>query len=156
MALRIFVGIFQLAGRIEDGIDIKITFMEFSQLIDLRLAIALHVELEEGFFIHLVFLYQIRIEAVNDTVRQNPEPCFRDMEITEKLPVMGIQILFPVFAFDQYGRCAVLVNGIIDFLAFLDADIAGELRNDLRRIENIVSQRLDKRQNECCFRSLLG
>ncbi len=78
------------------------------------------------------------------------------MKVAEQLTVVGIEIGFPVFALDQHYRHAVLVYGIIDLLPLLDAHIAGKLGHDLHRIEHVVSQRLQERQDERSFGSLLG
>lgn len=41
------------------------------------------------------------------------------MEIAEQLAVVGIQILFPVLAFNQDNGLSVLVDGIVYLFAFL-------------------------------------
>lgn len=78
------------------------------------------------------------------------------MEIAEQLAVVGIQILFPVLAFNQDNGLSVLVDGIVYLFAFLDAEVAGELGNDFGRVEYIIAECLNHRHDKRCFGSLFG
>ena len=55
-----------------------------------------------------------------------------------------IQRAITAFALKQHDDLTVMFDGVINFFAFLNADIGNKLRYDLRWIEDIIAQRCDE------------
>ena len=115
-----FICKLQFTGGVENRVYIEITLVELTQFIDLRFPVFLHIEFEERFFIHLVFLYQVGIKTIDNAVGQNAEAGVGYMEITKQLPVMRCKVFFPMFALNQNNRLAVFMNGIVDLFPFFN------------------------------------
>jgi Zn-dependent M16 (insulinase) family peptidase len=49
---------------------------------------------------------------------------------------------------NQNERIAVFENGIVNLFSFFNADLAGKLWDDLKRLENILAQYLEHRHNK--------
>lgn len=69
---------------------------------------------------------------------------------------MKLQILVDMLALNKYGQRPFDDDGVVELFAFLLDKVAIHLRQHLRRVEHIVAQGVDERENEGGFRGLLG
>ena len=74
------------------------------------------------------------------------------MKIPEQLAlIVDTEFTVAGFAFDQDRRLSIMKNRIVDLFPFFDSEVGGEFRDDLFRIENVISEKLDEGHHERIF-----
>lgn len=115
------------------------------------------VKLEERLLVHFVLGVQIGEEPVLEAVGQDSEADVGDVEVAEQLGVLRLpQVRGVRLTFENHLGGAVQENGVIDLLAFLDANVGDQFGRDFAWVEHVIAEHLDEWEDEGVLGRLFG
>ena len=116
-----------------------------------------HLEGEERTNIHEVLFFEVGVELIDQSIREDAESSIRDGEIPHQLRELGLSKgATDLLALDENAGTSIVHERVVHLLALLRADVRSELGNHIIELERVVPQHLYEWQDEGVFRSLLG
>src|SRR5690606_15132906 len=102
-----------------------------------------HIDSEKRLIVHLVWAVCVREEFKDNPVSKNSDTRLCDRKIAEELRGMvDGQLGACRLALNEDRNFAIIADGIINLFPFLCSNVARELRDDLCRVEYVVTKRL--------------